>query len=54
MSTRQSLTVLPIVVALGSLAVFAVRDGFAWGDVLGALVIGLGVLVVLVVLRRAR
>lgn len=30
MSNRQSLIALPIVVALASLAVFALRDGFAW------------------------
>ena len=51
-ATPQSLIVLPVVVAVAALAVFVLRDGFAWGDVLGALVIGLGVFAILVVLRR--
>jgi hypothetical protein len=44
--------VLPVAVAVASLAVFVLRDGFAWGDVLGALVIGLGVFVAVALIRR--
>lgn len=51
-TTQQSLIVLPVAVALGVLSAFVWRDGFAWGDVFGASVIGLGVFVVLAVLRR--
>ena len=52
-ATRRNLIVLPSVVAVAALAVFVLRDSFAWGDVLGALVIGLGVFAVLVVLRHS-
>jgi len=48
----QSSIVLPIVVAVAILAVFVLRDGFAWGDLLGALVIGFGVFAALALLRR--
>jgi hypothetical protein len=51
-ATQQSLIVLPIVIAVAILIAFVWRDGFAWGDVVGALVIGLGVFVVLALLRR--
>ncbi len=52
-ATRLNLIVLPIVVAVATLAVFVWRDGFGWGDVLGALVIGIGVFVALAMLRRS-
>jgi hypothetical protein len=48
----RDLVALPIVAAAAALAVFVSRDGFAWGDVLGALVIGFGGFAVLTVLRR--
>lgn len=51
-TTWQSLIALPTIIALAILAVFVVRDGFGWGDVLGALVIGLLTFIVLVVVRR--
>lgn len=39
-------------VALAVLLVFVLRDGFGWGDVVGALAVGLGVLIALLVVRR--
>ncbi len=51
-ATRQSRIVLAVVVAVAASVVFILRDGFGWGDVLGAVIIGVGVFVVLTVIRR--
>ena len=51
--TRQRLIILPTVGAVAILAWWIVRDGFGWGDVLGALVIWLGLVIVLAVIRRS-
>ena len=51
---RPDLLVVPIVVAAAVLAVFVLHDGFGWGDVLGALLIGLALFAVLAALRRYR
>jgi len=51
-ATRQSRIVLAVVVAVAVSVVFILRDGFGWGDILGAVIIGVGVFIVLTVLRR--
>ncbi len=51
-ATRQNHVVLPVVVGVTALIMFVLRDGFGWGDVLGAVIIGIGVFVILMVLRR--
>ena len=37
---------------MATLVAFVVRDGFAWGDMLGALVIGFAVFAALAAIRR--
>lgn len=50
--TQQNLIPFPTIIAVAILTWWIVRDGFGWGDVLGALAIWLGTFLVLAVIRR--
>ena len=52
-SATWSLIALPIAVAVATFVLFVVRDGFAPGDLVGAVVIGLATFAVMLVIRRA-
>lgn len=52
--TWQSMIALSAVVAVALLVVRTLRDGFAAGDVVGAVVTGLVLFAVLVAIRRIR